>query len=115
MDVIEREYITENEVKLLLTALMGLKKGDSSVRLPLEWTGLTGKLAETFNDVVELNENMAQELARLRQTVGKQGKLPWPDFLAARDEQGGGGGLNAARLWHSASRLSGLRASCPQG
>ena len=75
MDVIEREYITENEVKLLLTALMGLKKGDSSVRLPLEWTGLSGKLAETFNDVVELNENMAQELTRLRQSVGKQGKL----------------------------------------
>ena len=75
MNVIERESITDNEVKLLLSALTGLKKGDSSVRLPLEWTGLSGKLAETFNDVVELNESMAQELARLRQTVGKQGKL----------------------------------------
>jgi hypothetical protein len=32
-------------------------------------------VAEAFNDVVDLNEAMAQELARLRQTVGEQGKL----------------------------------------
>ena len=75
MSVIEREIITEGEVKLLLSALTALKKGDSSHRLPIEWTGLPGKLSETFNEVVELNEGMAQELARLRQAVGKQGKL----------------------------------------
>ena len=75
MDVIEREIVTDKEVKLLLSALTALKKGDSSVRLPLEWTGLRGKLAETFNDVIELNESLAEELTRLRQTVGKEGKL----------------------------------------
>ncbi len=75
MKVMERQIITDSEVKVLLSALTALKKGDSSARLPLEWTGLPGKLAETFNDVVELNEGMAQELARLRQAVGKQGKL----------------------------------------
>jgi HAMP domain-containing protein/signal transduction histidine kinase/CheY-like chemotaxis protein len=75
MNVIEREIISDNEVRKLISALTALKKGDSSVRLPLEWTGLSGKLSETFNEVVELNESMAQELARLRQTVGKQGKL----------------------------------------
>ena len=63
------------ELRSLLTALSGLKQGDSSVRLPVEWTGMQGKIAETFNEVVELNARMAEELARLRQKVGKEGKL----------------------------------------
>ena len=29
-----------------------------------EWTGLAGKVADTFNEVVELNQRMAQELDR---------------------------------------------------
>ena len=75
MRVLEPETVADSDVKRLLSALTALKKGDGSIRLPLDWTGLPGKLAETFNEVVELNESMAEELARLRQTVGKQGKL----------------------------------------
>ena len=48
----------------VLNALMGLKRGDHSVRLPVEWTGLPGKVADAFNAVVELNERMSKELAR---------------------------------------------------
>src|SRR5260370_1234825 len=59
----------------LLTALTALKKGPPGVRLPLEWTGVAGKVADAFNEVVELNERMAQELARLSRVVGKEGKL----------------------------------------
>ena len=66
---------SQREARQLLSALTALSKGDSSVRLPVEWTGMQGKVAETFNDVVELNERMAEELARLRQRVGKEGKL----------------------------------------
>src|SRR5205814_4818288 len=64
-----------NDLRLLLSALSALKQGDASVRLPIEWTGLHGKIAETFNDVLELNGRMAEELARLRNKVGKEGKL----------------------------------------
>jgi hypothetical protein len=64
-----------SRAKAILEALTALKQGDSSVRLPIEWTGMQGKLAETFNEVVELNARMAEELARLRQKVGKEGKL----------------------------------------
>src|ERR1043165_9692435 len=67
--------ITQNESRALRDALTALRRGDSSVRLPLEWSGLQGKIAEAFNDVVELNARMAEELARLRQKVGKEGKL----------------------------------------
>ncbi len=64
-----------DDTRVLLAALTALRQGDSTVRLPVEWTGMQGKIAETFNDVVELNERMAEELARLRQKVGKEGKL----------------------------------------
>src|SRR5678816_1544018 len=63
------------ELAALLAALNGLRKGDAGVRLPLHWTGIAGRVADAFNDVVEQNVGMAEELARLRQVVGKEGKL----------------------------------------
>jgi HAMP domain-containing protein len=66
---------TAQEARQLLSALTSLKQGDASVRLPVEWQGVQGKLAETFNEVVDLNERLTEELARLRQKVGKEGKL----------------------------------------
>jgi HAMP domain-containing protein/signal transduction histidine kinase/DNA-binding response OmpR family regulator len=63
------------DTKALLTALIALKKGDFSARLPLDWTGIAGKVADTFNDVIELNERMANELERIRRVVGKEGKI----------------------------------------
>jgi HAMP domain-containing protein len=63
------------EARLLLEALTALKQGDVKVRLPLEWTGIQGKLAETFNEVVDLNERITQELGRLRNKVGREGKI----------------------------------------
>src|SRR5262245_22977521 len=59
----------------LLVALDAVRRGDSSVRLPVEWTGIAGKVADAFNEVVELNERMARELARLSQVVGKEGRI----------------------------------------
>jgi HAMP domain-containing protein/signal transduction histidine kinase/CheY-like chemotaxis protein len=63
------------ELGALLTALTALRNGDASVRLPLHWTGVAGKVADAFNEVVEQNADMAAELARLRRVVGKQGQL----------------------------------------
>ncbi|MGH8797910.1 MAG: hybrid sensor histidine kinase/response regulator, partial [Caldimonas sp.] len=63
------------EMNALLAALTSLRKGDARARLPLQWTGVAGKVADVFNDVVEQNAGMAEELSRLRQVVGKEGKL----------------------------------------
>ncbi len=60
---------------MLLLALTALKKGDFSVRLPIEWEGLDGKIAETFNDVVELNQKITREFERVSRVVGKEGKI----------------------------------------
>ena len=63
------------DATVLLKAMHALKKGDFSVRLPLEWTGVAGKVADTFNEVIELNERMARELDRLSRVVGKEGRI----------------------------------------
>src|SRR5437016_395617 len=67
--------VHSSEMTALLGALTALKKGQPDVRLPLDWTGVAGKVADAFNAVVELNERMASELARLSRVVGKEGKL----------------------------------------
>src|SRR3984957_18011529 len=64
-----------SEMAVLLYALTALKKGQPSVRLPAEWTGVAGKVADAFNEVVEMNEQLAAELARLRRSVGREGRL----------------------------------------
>src|SRR5690348_15909722 len=64
-----------NEMIILLNALNDLSKGHSGVRLPTEWTGIPGRVADAFNDIVEMNERMASELAQLSRAVGKQGKI----------------------------------------
>src|SRR6195256_4381623 len=61
--------------KLLLKALVAFKKGDFSVRLPGDWTGEAGKIADTFNDILELSDRTAKELERVSRVVGKEGKI----------------------------------------
>ncbi len=62
------------ELSAILAKLQRMRDGDFSVRLPGSWTGLSGKIADTFNDIVAANQQMAQELQRVGQVVGKQGK-----------------------------------------
>jgi HAMP domain-containing protein/CheY-like chemotaxis protein/signal transduction histidine kinase len=65
---------TAENLSLILTSLRTMRDGDFSVRLPSAWTGLEGKIADTFNDIVAANEQMARELRRICQVVGKDGK-----------------------------------------
>jgi HAMP domain-containing protein/signal transduction histidine kinase/CheY-like chemotaxis protein len=64
-----------SELKLLLQGLLAAKRGNFAVRLPDTWTGIHGKLADTFNEVLEMNEMMAAELERVGRVVGKEGKI----------------------------------------
>ena len=61
--------------KLLLKTLLAFKKGDFSARLPGDWTGEAGKIADTFNDIIELSDRTAKELERVSRVVGKEGKI----------------------------------------
>ena len=58
----------------LLAAMKAVKAGDFSVELPLHWEGIAGKLAESFNDIVDSNRHMCHELGRVGQKVGREGQ-----------------------------------------
>ena len=59
----------------LLKAMRSLRRGDFTDRLPLDLTGIAGDIAEAFNDVVELNQRMAKEMARIESVVGRDGRI----------------------------------------
>ncbi len=65
---------SELDVRALLNGLQKMRDGDFSVRLPGDWIGLEGKIADAFNDIVAANEQMSQELRRVGHVVGKEGK-----------------------------------------
>jgi HAMP domain-containing protein/CheY-like chemotaxis protein/signal transduction histidine kinase len=58
----------------ILASLQTMRDGDFSVRLPGSWTGIEGKIADTFNEIAAANQQMAQELKRVGQVVGKEGR-----------------------------------------
>jgi len=58
----------------LLNALQAMRLGDFSVRLPGDQTGLCGKIADTFNEIVAANERMAHQLEQVGHIVGREGK-----------------------------------------
>jgi HAMP domain-containing protein/CheY-like chemotaxis protein/signal transduction histidine kinase len=60
---------------MLLKVLVAFKKGDFSVRLPGEWTGEAGKIADTLNDIIELSDKTTKEVERVSRVVGKEGKI----------------------------------------
>ena len=53
---------TASDLHDLLQALQAVRVGDFSVRLPGDRTGLIGKVADTFNDIVAANQRMSHEL-----------------------------------------------------
>ena len=59
---------------VILMGLQTMRDGDFSVRLPGSWTGLEGKIADTFNEIVSANQQMARELKRVGKAVGKEGR-----------------------------------------
>ena len=62
------------DLSKLLLALQSVRDGDFSVRLASDQTGLAGKVADTFNEIVSANQRLARELERVGQIVGKDGK-----------------------------------------
>ncbi|HYD94456.1 MAG TPA: response regulator [Noviherbaspirillum sp.] len=63
------------DLKLLLSALQALKKGDFSARMPADWTGLAGKVADTMNEILEANEELSREITGVSRIVGREGRL----------------------------------------
>lgn len=65
----------ERELRQLLDALTAVRDGNFRRRLSVSGDGLMGEVAAVFNDVVDRNQHLANELARVRRVVGREGKL----------------------------------------
>src|SRR5437868_7547350 len=59
----------------LLKVLTEVKNGNFSVRMPIDEVGLNGKICDTMNDIIALNERMMFEFTKAGNIIGKQGKL----------------------------------------
>ncbi|MDP2975986.1 MAG: GAF domain-containing protein, partial [Anaerolineales bacterium] len=77
MKVVTKGQASRGELdpKLLLSVLTAVKKGDFSARMPLDWTGIDGKIADTLNDIIALNDKTSLGIDRISKVVGKEGKL----------------------------------------
>ena len=82
MAIVPAGPMSEIDGAELLHALQALKRGDFSARLPMDWPGMGGRLADTFNDIMAVTEHLASELARLNRAVGKQGTITQRATLA---------------------------------
>ncbi|MBI3703282.1 MAG: hypothetical protein HY244_05365, partial [Rhizobiales bacterium] len=58
----------------LLGALQAMRNGDFSIRMPGDSTGIEGKIADTFNEIIAANQRMATQLERVGEVVGRDGK-----------------------------------------
>ena len=65
---------SSTDLRNLLNALQAVRVGDFSVRLPVDQTGLIGKISDVFNDIVSANERMAKQLEYVGEVVGREGK-----------------------------------------
>jgi HAMP domain-containing protein/signal transduction histidine kinase/DNA-binding response OmpR family regulator len=72
----QSQFVTDAlDTSTLLKTLIAFKDGDFSARLPVDQTGVAGKIADTLNEIFKLNERMASEFARISSAVGKEGKI----------------------------------------
>jgi HAMP domain-containing protein/CheY-like chemotaxis protein len=63
------------DLRELLVGLQAMREGNFSARMSSHWSGIEGKIADAFNDVVAANQRIANELEQVGQVVGKEGKI----------------------------------------
>jgi signal transduction histidine kinase/HAMP domain-containing protein/ActR/RegA family two-component response regulator len=73
-----------------LGVLARVREGDFTARMPLEWTGLAGKIADGLNDVIIGNQSLEAELTRVSRLVAKEGKLSQRVTLGASTQSWSG-------------------------
>jgi methyl-accepting chemotaxis protein len=61
--------------RLILAAIEAFRDGDFTVRLPRQWSQTDGEIAAAFNQAIAQQQRISQEVTRLSETVGKDGRL----------------------------------------
>src|SRR5688572_14090532 len=65
----------EIDSRELLRILLEVKEGNFSVRMPGDKLGISGKICDTLNGIIQLNEALVEELTKARNTIGLKGHL----------------------------------------
>jgi HAMP domain-containing protein/signal transduction histidine kinase/CheY-like chemotaxis protein len=65
----------EINLKVLLATLAEVRNGNFNVRVPNDQIGITGKIYDTINEIISMNEILVEELVEARNIIGKHGKL----------------------------------------
>ena len=62
------------DLNVLLTTLIAYRRGDFTVRMPNDWTGMHGKIADTLNDIIDMTDRTTSDFERVSKVVGKAGR-----------------------------------------
>ncbi len=71
----------------LLKVLSAFRRGEFTARMAVDATGIDGKIAETLNEIIELNQKMVREFGKISNAVGKEGRI---NQRARLGDHGGG-------------------------
>ena len=63
------------DLRVLYGVLADYQRGNFTVRMPDDRTGLAGKICDSLNIAIERNERLVKELERLSTVVGKAGNV----------------------------------------
>lgn len=69
---IENDSLDSSE---LLKILIEIKNGNFNVEMPVNKTGLSGKIADTINEIISNNKKIIKEFAHAQKNIGKEGRL----------------------------------------
>ncbi|MGO7216486.1 hypothetical protein ACCS75_36545, partial [Rhizobium ruizarguesonis] len=67
----DHKTMAYDDASALLEVLVAVRRGDYSVRMRSDLTGLTGKVADALNDIIPATQRMAQQLEHFGQVVGR--------------------------------------------
>ena len=67
--------LSEADAVLLLQSLIEIKNGDFSKRLPKNWSGINGEIADAINQIYDQLGLFTSEVTRVAREVGTEGKL----------------------------------------
>ena len=85
---------SDDAMRSMLSALQAVARGDFTVELPAHWDGLEGRVADAFNTVVRSHRDLALELARVGEKVGREGLTR--QRIALPNRNGSWGGMEAS-------------------
>src|SRR5689334_4851870 len=67
--------IRDIDLRRVLAAIRDLRDGEFQVRLPMSEDPLLAEIADAFNTVAKLNEQMCDEMKRVATTIGREGQM----------------------------------------